>query len=294
MFCALGRSVVAVSFTIAIALGETKFITPVLYGQGTPRKRSIPVYVRPITTNGNAATMTSPSVPRTVDCSGENSAHGSTVTAAQLTLPAEARTSFNNALKLFAKKDFDAARSQVVRALQICPRFAAALTLRGVLRVVGSQDQQAREDFRMALKIDPSYSLAYIGLAADYNLIGQFDQALNILRESAPFTARLWQSHFEASKALFAKGLFSRAIHEANQASLLYGRDMPDLHLIKAASYLGLKQNNDAIWSYDAILHIKRGQMQIRCESSSQRFTRLACGKHCCGWRHRSSQVCPR
>lgn len=179
------------------------------------------------------------------------SAHAAThdqavVSVNALTVPSGARKAFEAADRSLQKNDFPGAWNQVNKALQACPKFAAALTLRGVLKMYSSQPQEAMDDFSTALKADRGYHLAYVGLAADYNQIGRFDEALRVLDQASSLSAQSWQAHLEASKALLGKKNFDRALQKANQAAELLGHDLPMLNIVKAYAYLGLKDMHSA------------------------------------------------
>jgi hypothetical protein len=163
-----------------------------------------------------------------------------------LKVPAGAKKAFDAANRFLQNNDITNAWKQVNKALQACPTYAPALTLRGVLKTDGNQLQEAVTDFDAALQADRSYGLAYVGLASDYNLMGHFDDALRILDQASSQTAPSWQTHLETSKALLGKGIFDHALLHANQAANMLGRDFALLNLIKAYAYLGLKDKISA------------------------------------------------
>jgi tetratricopeptide (TPR) repeat protein len=186
--------------------------------------------------------------PLTIQIGSEHpSAHEqAAVSVNALTVPSRARKAFEAADRLLVKSDFAGAMNQINKALEAHPKFAAALTLRGVLKMHSNQPQEALDDFTAALEADHGYHLAYVGLAADYNLIGRFDEALRVLDQASSLSAQSWQGHFEASKALLGKKSFDRALQKANQAAKLLGHDFPMLNVVKAYAYLGLNDTNSA------------------------------------------------
>lgn len=162
------------------------------------------------------------------------------VSVSELMVPSKARKSFRKATERFKKADLAGARSEVDKALEMWPRFAAALTLRGFIKEHSTTPQDAVNDFNAALDVDRSYGLAYIGLAANYNDTGDFDKALSVLDRGTPYITLMWQSHYEISKALLGKRAFARALQEASRASTLFGDDTPGLCFVKAQAYLNL------------------------------------------------------
>jgi tetratricopeptide (TPR) repeat protein len=168
------------------------------------------------------------------------------VSVNSLTVPSKAREAFEAADRLFQKNDVTGAWKKIEKALQSSPKYAAALTLRGLLKMSTNQPQQALPDFIAALEADRGYQVAYAALAADYNLMGQFDEALRVLDQGNSLSMQSWQAHFEASKALLGKKNFDRALKEANQAASLLGRDFPLINVVKAHAYMGLQDTNSA------------------------------------------------
>ena len=208
--------------------------------------------------------ITSFDTPLTIRIGSERSAapEQAAVSVNALTVPSGARKAFEAADRLLGKNDFEGAMNQTNKALEVCPKFAAALTLRGVLKMHNNHPQEAMDDFTAALQADSGYHLAYVGLAADYNLIGRFDEALRVLDQASSLSAQSWQAHFEASKALLGKKSFDRALQKANLAAKLLGHDTPMLHVVKAYSYLGLKDKNSAAIELRQYLRQEKGGAQ--------------------------------
>lgn len=179
--------------------------------------------------------------------SGSAARGESIVSVNALTVPSKAMKAFEKADRLFQKNDANGAWSNVNKALDAFPKFAAALTLRGVLQLGSNQPDHALADFTAALEADRTYQLAYVGMAAAYNLTAQFDRALQVLDRANTLTSQDWQAHFEASKALLGKQNFGRALQEANEAGNLLGHDAPQLDMLKATAYIGLKDLSSAV-----------------------------------------------
>jgi tetratricopeptide (TPR) repeat protein len=155
-------------------------------------------------------------------------------------VPSKAWKAFQKATERFQKSDLAGARLQLDKAIELWPRFAAALTLRGVLKTHSALPHDAVEDFNAALDADRTYGLAYIGLAENHNATGNFDEAMNVLDRGSAYLTQMWQLHYEVSKALFGKKSFSRALQEASRASTMLGHELPGLCFIKAEAYVNL------------------------------------------------------
>ena len=183
-----------------------------------------------------------------------SNSNSSTVSVTALAVPSGARKAYEKAARLFQKNEIAGAWNQLSTALQMWPKYAEALALRGALRLQSNGLQDAMNDFANALQLDRGCPLAYIGLAAAYNLTGRFDDALLILDQATSLKMQLWQVHYETSKALLGKKVFDRALREAIQADKELGQDLPSLNIVKAKAYIGLKNKNSAISELQKIL----------------------------------------
>jgi tetratricopeptide (TPR) repeat protein len=183
---------------------------------------------------------------------------GGTVSVAALSVPSDARKAYERAVRLLQKNDMTGAWNQLNTALQMWPKYAEALTLRGALKLQRNGLQDAMRDFAAALESDRGYPLAYVGLAAGYNMTERFDDALRILDQAASLKIQSWQAHYETSKALLGKKMFDRALQEANQAGKVLGQDLPSINIVKARAYIGLKNTNSATAELQRLLQRKK------------------------------------
>ena len=179
-----------------------------------------------------------------VDSAPARTPSESVVSVGSLAVPSKARKAFEAADRLFRENNIRGSWERVEKALEAFPKYAAALTLRGLLKMQTNQPQQAVDDFTAALQADQGYQLAYTGLAADYNLMGKFDEALRVLDQGNYLASPSWLAHFEASKAFLAKKSFDRALAEADRAHSLLGQDLPMLNVVKGYAYIGLNDTH--------------------------------------------------
>src|SRR5271166_1238090 len=75
-----------------------------------------------------------------------------TTSIAALMVPAKAREAYEQARQGFAAGKPERAQKYLSRALQICPNFGEALTLRGIVEMQGRQFQAAEEDLEQAIR----------------------------------------------------------------------------------------------------------------------------------------------
>jgi hypothetical protein len=90
---------------------------------------------------------------------------GSSVSATSLLAPKDARKSMERATKALMKNRFDEAERLLNASIQICPKNAEALFYLGQVHLLQNRSDDARTDFRQAMKVDSLYVRPYIPLA---------------------------------------------------------------------------------------------------------------------------------
>jgi len=174
----------------------------------------------------------------------QESSEGS-VSVAELRIPDKAKDELKKADEALAKGDLAKADQHAVRALQIAPRYARAMTARAVVMC-------ANNDFNSALKmldesegIDAMLPLTKVVRASVLNALGRPEEAEKAA-EQALRLAGTWQAHFELAEALAMQRQFEKALVEVNRATsltppkftglaLLHATVLVDLHNVKAA-----------------------------------------------------------
>src|SRR6476660_6846680 len=87
---------------------------------------------------------------------------GNSVSVAQYRVPAKAREAYRKAHNALEKGKLDEASKHLAKALEICPNYAEALTLRGILELNRQDSQAAVADLDKAIKADANYAMAYM------------------------------------------------------------------------------------------------------------------------------------
>lgn len=169
----------------------------------------------------------------------------STVSLSQYVIPAKARSLYKKAAQSMNRGKLDDSLNQVNAALSICPKFAEALTLRGMLQQDTGHQAQAVTDLQQAIQDDPNYPFSYLALARLFNSIGRYQESLPILAKAEQLAPDAWQTYFELSRAEVEKGDFSSALHDVDHASQLQGgpaKELPELHLIRGYALIGANE----------------------------------------------------
>ena len=170
---------------------------------------------------------------------------GHTVSVTALRIPEKAMNAFHKAAQAFQKGKFEDAEKHVLKALEVVPNYAQALTLRGLLKFQKTDVQGGEQDFQQAIRSDPNYDLSYFAMGAALNSTGQFLQAQKALEEGLKINPVSWQGYFELSKALLGQHDFRNALKNVVKAESC-NPPFPAIHLVKAHALLGLKDYEEA------------------------------------------------
>lgn len=175
------------------------------------------------------------------------------VSVAQMRVPERARNSFRKAQEAMRKEKTADAQKYVEEALHAYPKYADALTLRGILRLDEKNYEEASKDLEQAVQDDPNYPLAYVALGATYNLQSRWDDALRALTRGTSLNPAAWQAYFEMGKSLLAKRDYQAALQQFDKTQQLQPQ-YTLVHLVKAHALLGLKNYTNAMTELEAYL----------------------------------------
>jgi len=164
-----------------------------------------------------------------------------TVSVTDFKIPKKAREAYHKAEQAVQSLKTDEAMLQISKALQIYPRYAAAMTLRGILKLDKDASQDALADLEQAIQFDPAYATGYLALGAAYNNLSRFEDSIRTLDRGIALAPTAWQGYFELGKAYVGKGDFASAIKQLNKAEDMAPKGFALLHLVKAHAMLGLK-----------------------------------------------------
>jgi tetratricopeptide (TPR) repeat protein len=175
------------------------------------------------------------------------------VSVAELQVPERARKAYRKAQEAMHKEKPADAEKYAEEALRDYPRYADAITLRGIIRLDEKKYDEASRDFEQAIQYDPNYPLAYVALGATYNLLSRWDDALRTLTHSTTLNPSSWQAYFEMGKSFMGKGDYRAALEQFNKTEQLAPR-YSLVHLMRAHALLGLKDYTGAIAELESYL----------------------------------------
>ena len=197
----------------------------------------------PVTTN-----LRMPFSSKPDDGAGQNM-----VSVAQYRIPEKARQEFSKAQDDLSRHKIEDGEKHLERALEICPNYADALTLRGILELSASKTDNAMADLQKAIQSDGNYALAYTVMGAALNSSRKFDEAIRSLERGESLAPDSWQTYFEMAKAYIGKSDFASAIRQLDHAQSLTP-DFPMLRYVRGFALMGLKQYQQAATELQAFL----------------------------------------
>jgi tetratricopeptide (TPR) repeat protein len=190
----------------------------------------------------------------TADAAASHADGNATVSVAEYKVPQKARDALHKAEIALAKNRLDDANKELAKALQIYPQYAPALTLHGVLALDHNQTQTAVNDFDQAIHSDPSFALAYTGMAAAMNQLEKFEDAIRSAGRAVALAPNAWQSYFELGKAYMGKQDYRSALTQLDKAQQFLAHDFAPLHLIRAHAMIALQEYAGAAGELQAFL----------------------------------------
>lgn len=184
----------------------------------------------------------------------EDGVEGNSISIAQYRVPAKAREAYRKAHDDVEKGKTEDAHKHLARALELCPNYADALTLRAVLALNQRDSQSAVADLDKAIQIDGNYAMAYMVLGSALNMEGKFDEAIRSLQRGQSLAPNYWQGYFELGKAYIGKADYPGALKQFDRAQSLAPEDYPLISLLRGHAFLAMKQFPEAMAALQAYL----------------------------------------
>jgi Flp pilus assembly protein TadD len=179
---------------------------------------------------------------------------GNAISVAQYKVPGKARDEYRKAHEAMQKEKLEDAGKHLARALDICPNYADALTLRAVLELNQKNSEAAMADLDQAVKIDPNYAMAYMVMGSALNMQSKFDEAIRALQRGESLAPNYWQAHFEMGKAYVGKGDYPAALSHLQRAQGMTPSEYPSIYLLQAHALLAMKQYPEAMSALQSYL----------------------------------------
>jgi tetratricopeptide (TPR) repeat protein len=165
----------------------------------------------------------------------------SPVSFVDLQAPLKARKAYNQAVEDYRARRLPQAEKSLDKALAIHPGYPAALTLRGLLLLNTRQVAEAEQQFQAAVRCDPRYHMAHIGLGAAYNAELRFDEAMRSAEQGLALAPTFWWGYYEMALAMVGMKQYEAALAVLSRAERTLPNEVSLLLLPKAGALAGLR-----------------------------------------------------
>jgi len=165
----------------------------------------------------------------------------------QANVPGKAQKMFEKAQEAFHKARLDEAFALVQKALTICPTYAKALTLRGILNMEKGDTKAAEPDLEKAVQLDYGDDMGFVVLGSLYNTEGEFDRAVQTLERGMTLNPKSWQANLEMARAEIGKRDFGAAVRSLDRSEMFAPPTVTLTKLIRAEALTGLRDYKGAI-----------------------------------------------
>jgi tetratricopeptide (TPR) repeat protein len=172
---------------------------------------------------------------------------GHSISVVQYRIPGKARDEYNKAHDLLQSGRQAEADKHLAKALELCPNYADALTLRGILELNQRNTEAAIADLDKAIHSDANYAMAYMVMGSALNLQSKFDEAIRALERGESLAPTYWQAHFEMGKSFIGKADYPAALHELELAENMAPSEYPFIYLLRAHALMEMKQYAQAM-----------------------------------------------
>jgi tetratricopeptide (TPR) repeat protein len=129
-----------------------------------------------------------------------------------LEAPGGAQSALHRGREALERRRYAEARRRIGQALEIYPKYALALELRGTLNMGEGHLEEACSDFQQAIEYDPNLGGAYLSLGAAYNRRQHFDEAVAPLTHATMMLPNFWMVHYEMALAYLGTGKYEAAL----------------------------------------------------------------------------------
>jgi tetratricopeptide (TPR) repeat protein len=199
------------------------------------------------------------------------------VSTNELEAPREAQNALHQGREALDLHRYAEARRHIARALEIYPKYALALELRGMLNMREGQLDQACSDFEQAIEYDPNLGAAYLSLGAAYNRLEHFEQAVVPLTRAAMMLPNFWMVHYEMALAYLGSGKYEAALEAISRAvekDPAEPENRSSVFYAKARVLLELKDNRGAQAAFEQ--SIQQDPTGHFAQLSQERLERLS------------------
>jgi tetratricopeptide (TPR) repeat protein len=188
--------------------------------------------------------------------SGDSTAGGAVLSAGAFSIPAEARKLFSKGESQLRKGHYPEAGKCFDRALAIEPRFAEALSGRGLIFLQQDDPEHAQELFERAIAMRPDLAQALFGLGSVCSRLKNYEAAVAYFTRGLSIDPGSYVALFERARCLFELRRFEPAERDCIRARQVAPEPKPALNVLLGNIYLGEGRKSEALREFEEFLRL--------------------------------------
>lgn len=169
-----------------------------------------------------------------------------TVSIDQLRIPDKARKAYGRAIEAYLRNRLKQTEVFADKAIEFYPRFAQALTLRGVIRLTNRRFAEADQDLLAAIQAEPGNHATYVILAESYNAQGRFDEAVEMSKKGIALWSDSWLGYYELARSMVGKRQYASALDALDKTDQTKPTEFSVSHVVRAYALAGLQNYREA------------------------------------------------
>ncbi len=143
------------------------------------------------------------------------------VSVGELSIPKPAQTEYEEAQKMLARRDVDAATAHLKSAVRIAPQFSTAWNNLGTIAYQSGHYEEAEADFQAALKAEPGAYAPLVNLGGVLLNLGDWKQALGYNEQAVAMNPNDALANSQLGISYFYLGQFDLAMKYLETAKRL-------------------------------------------------------------------------
>jgi tetratricopeptide (TPR) repeat protein len=193
---------------------------------------------------------------KSASSSSEKTGPPATVSAHELSAPADARDDYAKGKALMAKNDYAAAVDAFQKATREFPDFYEAYAKLGVSQYMSGHAVDARASLQKSVDLSKGkYPDALFDLADVYNDVGDFADAETLSKQLIALDNSSWQGYFEGARAELGLKRYPDAERSAKKAIELKPEDR-QAYIILTNIHIAMHEYPDVLKDIDAYLKL--------------------------------------
>jgi tetratricopeptide (TPR) repeat protein len=172
------------------------------------------------------------------------------VSVTHLRVPAKAARHLEAAQKYFAHMHIAQAAIEIDHAIEIYPSFAQAFRMKALVSLAEKDFTGSVENAAHAISLDGADAYSWVALATAFNSLNEWPEAEAAAGQALALDASAWQGRLELAKSFYGQARFTLAVSILDQLN----RDIPDVHLVRANSLMGLGRPQEAARQFSLFL----------------------------------------